>query len=107
MWWWLGLAIASEVLGTVALKWSDGFTRLWPVVVVVAGYAFSFFALSQALVRGMDLGAAYAIWSAIGLSVISVIGVVVFRESLSPVQVVGLGLVVAGITALQLGGTHG
>jgi small multidrug resistance pump len=55
----------------------------------------------------MDLGAAYAIWSAVGLSVISVVGVVVFRESLSPVQVVGLGLVVVGITALQLGGTHG
>lgn len=59
---WLALAITSEIVATTSLKLSDGFTRLVPSVVVVVGYAISFYALSVSL-RSIPLGAVYAIWS--------------------------------------------
>jgi small multidrug resistance pump len=99
----LGLAIVSEVTGTLALKASDGFTRLVPSLVVVAGYAMSFVLLALVLNRGIPVAVAYTIWSAIGVALIAVLGSVVFGEHLAPLQVVGIGLVVAGVAAIQLG----
>jgi small multidrug resistance pump len=106
MWWWLAAAIGCEVLGTVSLRYSDGFTRPGPVLVVLGAYALSFFALSQALTRGMHLASAYAIWSAIGISAIAVLGIVLFDEPVTRVQLFGLVLVTAGVITLQTG-AHG
>ncbi|MEV4623324.1 multidrug efflux SMR transporter [Asanoa sp. NPDC049573] len=103
MWFWLGGAILSEVAATLSLRASAGFTRIVPTVILVVGYAFSFFALSQALKLGMNIGVAYAVWSAIGVALIATIGVVFLRESLSPIQVGGLVLIIAGVVALELG----
>jgi small multidrug resistance pump len=103
MWWWLAVAIASEVCATVSLRYSEGFSRLGPVVVVLVGYTFSFYALSHALQRGMTIATAYAIWSAIGISAIAILGIVLFDESLSVVQLLGLVLVTLGVVALQSG----
>lgn len=106
MWVWLLVAIASEVVATLSLRASEGFTRLLPSVVVVVGYCSAFYALSQALVRGMALGQAYAVWSGLGIASIAILGIFLFGESLSAVQVGGLALVVAGIVMLELGAAH-
>ncbi|WP_028474694.1 DMT family transporter [Nocardioides alkalitolerans] len=106
MWVWLMVAIASEVVATLSLRASEGFTRLLPSVVVVVGYCSAFYALSQALVRGMALGQAYAVWSGLGIASIALLGIVLFGETLGRVQVGGLVLVVVGIVMLELGAAH-
>lgn len=102
----LTLAICAEVLGTTLLKYTAGFTRLWPTVGSLAAYGLSFLLLAQALARGLGVGIAYAIWSGLGTALIVVIGVLVLREPLTAVKVAGLALVVAGVVTLQLGGAH-
>ncbi len=102
-WLFLGLAIGLEVVGTVALKYSQGFSVLLPSVIVVLGYSLSFYCLSLALTRAVPLSSAYAIWSAVGTAVIALAGVLLFAEHLSPVKVAGLLAIIAGVVALNLG----
>ncbi|MFI7671924.1 DMT family transporter [Nocardia sp. NPDC049526] len=102
----LALAIASEITATVSLKISDGFTKLVPSIIVVIGYSAAFFFLSRALKRGMPIGVAYGIWSAVGVAAIAVIGVLFLDERLSLIQVGGIALVILGVLALELGGAH-
>jgi small multidrug resistance pump len=97
---WLALAIGSEIVATVSLKLSDGFSRPLPSVVVVAGYALSFYALSISL-RTIPLGVVYAIWSGVGTAAIVVIGLFLFRETLDAVKVVGIGLIITGVVMLN------
>ncbi|NEW41640.1 multidrug efflux SMR transporter [Nocardia cyriacigeorgica] len=102
----LALAIVSEISATVSLKLSEGFTKLVPSIVVVIGYAAAFVFLSQALKRGMGVGVAYGIWSAVGVAAVAVIGALFLDERLSLVQVGGIVLVILGVVALELGGAH-
>lgn len=102
----LALAIASEVTATVSLKLSEGFSKLTPSIVVVIGYGIAFYCLSQALKRGMQVGVAYGIWSAVGVVAVAIIGALFLDEKLTLVQVGGIGLVIAGVLALELGGAH-
>ncbi|TLG13396.1 multidrug efflux SMR transporter [Nocardia cyriacigeorgica] len=102
----LALAIVSEISATVSLKLSEGFTKLVPSVVVVVGYGAAFVFLSQALKRGMAVGVAYGIWSAVGVAAVAVIGALFLDERLSLVQVGGIVLVILGVVALELGGAH-
>ncbi|GAA1864387.1 multidrug efflux SMR transporter [Pseudonocardia ailaonensis] len=104
MWLWLALAIGAEVSGTVALKFSQGFSRLVPSVIVVLGYGTAFYALSRALSRGMAIGVAYGVWAAVGVAAIAIIGALFLEEPLTWVQVGGIVLVIAGVVALELGG---
>jgi small multidrug resistance pump len=97
---WLALAIASEIVATVSLKLSDGFTKPLPVVAVAAGYGLSFYALSITL-RTIPLGVVYAIWSGVGTAAVVVIGVFLFRETLDAVKVAGIGLIIAGVVVLN------
>jgi len=109
MWFWLVGAILSEVAATISLRLSEGFTRVVPTVILVLGYGFAFFALSQALKQGMAVGVAYGVWSAVGVALIALIGAAFLKEPLSLVQVGGIVLIIAGVLALELGrsGTHG
>ncbi len=102
----LVVAILSEVVATVSLRLSDGFSRLGPSVVAVVGYVAAFALLSQALTRGLALGVAYGTWAAAGVALVAVIGVGFLGESLSWVQIGGVGLVIGGVLALELGGAH-
>ncbi len=102
----LALAIVSEVTATVSLKISDGFSKLAPSVIVVVGYVAAFFFLSQALKRGMTIGVAYGVWSAIGVAAVATIGALFLGESLTAVQMGGIALVILGVLALELGGAH-
>jgi small multidrug resistance pump len=107
VWFWLIGAVLCEVVATISLRLSEGFSRLLPSVVVVVGYGIAFFALSQALVRGLPVGVAYGTWSALGVTLVAIIGVVFLGESLTAVQIGGLGMVIGGVLALELGAAHG
>lgn len=97
----LAVAILCEVIATAALKSSDGFTRLWPSLLVVTGYALAFYALSLAL-RTIPVGVAYAIWSGVGIVGIALIGWFAFRQALDAPAVIGIGLILAGVLVLTL-----
>ena len=97
----LVLAILSEVVGTVALKASEGFARLGPNVLVVVGYSLSFYLLALAL-KQIPLGVAFAIWSGLGTAGAVVAGILLWRESLSPAGVVGILLIIVGVILLNL-----
>jgi len=99
----LALAIVSEVVATVSLKLSEGFSRLGPSAVVVVGYLAAFALLSQALGRGLGVSVAYGVWAAAGVALVAIAGVVLLGESLTWVQVGGIALVIGGVLALELG----
>jgi small multidrug resistance pump len=102
----LGGAIFSEVLATLSLRASDGFSK-WPYgVVVVVGYLVAFGLLSAALQRDVPLGIAYGIWAAAGVAAVALLSVPLFGETLSAVQLFGIVLVIGGVLALELGKSH-
>ncbi|MEO6563866.1 MAG: multidrug efflux SMR transporter [Nitrosospira sp.] len=100
-WLFLSVAIISEVVATSALKASNGFTQLWPSLLVIAGYAIAFFFLSLTL-RTMPVGIAYAIWSGIGIVLVTLIAWFVFGQSLDTPAIIGLTLIITGVVVLQI-----
>ena len=100
-WLFLSIAIIAEVIATSALKAADGFTRLGPSLVVIAGYGIAFYFLSLAL-RGIPVGVAYAVWSGVGIVLISVIGWLAFGQTLDAAAVFGIGLIMAGVIVLNV-----
>jgi small multidrug resistance pump len=98
---YLAIAILAEVLGTSALKASNGFTLWRPSFIVVVAYGVSFYFLALAL-RTIPVGVAYAIWSGVGIVLISAIGWLAFRQALDAAAVVGMGLIVAGVIVINL-----
>lgn len=105
---WLLLigAILAEVTATVSLRFSEGFTRLVPSVITAIGYGTAFFLLAQTLKLGMPVGVAYAIWAAVGVSLVAVIGALFLGEALTWVQVAGVLLIIGGVVAIETGGAH-
>lgn len=100
---WLTLAIAiiAEVIGTSALRASEGFTKLVPSILVVAGYSVAFYFLSLTL-KNIPVGIAYALWSGIGTVLITIVGVVVFNQRLDVPAIVGLSLILIGVLVINL-----
>ena len=98
---YLGIAIVSEVIGTIALKSSEGFTRWLPASIVVVGYASAFYFLSRCLDK-IPVGIAYAVWSGIGIVLISNLGWFVHQQRLDAGAVVGMGLIVAGVIVINV-----
>ena len=101
VWVLLGLAIVAEVIGTTALKMSDGFTKLWPSLWVVVGYALAFYLLSLTL-KHIPVGVAYAVWSGVGIALITLIGWLVFSQTLDWAAWLGIGLIISGVLVLQI-----
>lgn len=97
----LFFAIVAEVVATTALARTDGFTRLWPSVVTIAGYAIAFWSLSFVL-RVMPTGVVYAIWSGLGIVLVALVAWVWTRQTLDLPAIVGLGLIVAGVAVINL-----
>ncbi|MGE3192208.1 MAG: multidrug efflux SMR transporter [Microbacteriaceae bacterium] len=104
---YLAIAIVSEVVATSFLKFTSGEKAIWwayPVVIV--GYLLSFWMLSLTLSAKVPLGIAYAIWAGAGVVLVAIVSWVVFRETLTLVQIIGMGLVIGGVVMLELGAKH-
>lgn len=104
-WLLLSGAIASEVVGTVALKYTNGLSRPLPIAVVVVAYVISFALLAFTL-RHLSLGVAYAVWAGVGTAAIALIGVLLLHESLGGIQAACIGLIVLGVVGLNAAGGH-
>jgi quaternary ammonium compound-resistance protein SugE len=100
-WLILGAAGLLEIGWAVGLKYTQGFTRLWPSLATVSAMAVSLLLLGLAM-RELPLGMAYAIWVGIGALGTGIMGMVLFGESVSATKLVSLALIVAGITGLKL-----
>ena len=100
-WLFLLIAIVAEVIATTALKSSQGFTRLWPSVVVVIGYGLSFYFFALTL-KTIPTGVAYAIWSGVGMVLIALLALIIHHQKLDTPAVVGMGLLIAGVAVMQL-----
>ena len=98
---YLAIAILAEVIATGALKASEGFSKLVPSVVVVVGYGVAFYFLSLVL-KTIPVGVAYAIWSGAGVILISVVGIVAFKQKLDLAAVIGITLIVAGVVVMNV-----
>lgn len=97
----LGLAIVAEVIGTTALKASEGFSRLVPSLIVVAGYAVAFYCLSLVL-KSIPVGVTYAIWSGLGIVLITVVAFLVYGQRIDLAGLIGMGLIIAGVVVLNV-----
>lgn len=100
-WIFLFAAIVAEVIATSALKASDGFTRPWPTVVLVAGYGAAFYLLSLTL-RAIPVGIAYAIWSGVGIILISAVAWFWYGQKLDLPAIIGMALILAGVIVLNV-----
>ena len=98
---YLVLAIVAEVTATTALKASAGMRETLPSVVVVVGYAVSFYFLSLTL-RTMSIGIAYAIWSGVGIVLIAAAGFLLYRQPLDMPALIGMALILAGVLVINL-----
>jgi small multidrug resistance pump len=101
----LTIAILAEVAGTVALKYTNGFTNLGPSALVVAGYGLSFWMLALVL-RDLPIGLTYAVWAAVGTALIAAIGIVAFGEPATTLKLLSLALIIAGTIGLNVAGSH-
>lgn len=98
---YLIMAIAGEVMGTSALKASDGMTKLVPSLFAIVGYSLTFWTLSITL-KTLPVGVVYAIWSGLGIISIVLIGVFIFEETFTLLHLLGTGLIVVGVGVLML-----
>jgi small multidrug resistance pump len=97
---YLFMAILAEVIATSALKSAEGFTKLGPSMLVIIGYGAAFYLLSLVL-RHMTVGIAYAIWSGVGIVLVALVGFVVFREMPDTPAILGMGMIIAGVTVIH------
>jgi small multidrug resistance pump len=100
-WLLLSIAIAAEVTATSFLKSAEGFSRLIPSVIVVIGYAISFYCLSLTL-KTLPVGIVYAVWSGVGVASITLIGWAFFAQALDAAALAGIGLIVAGVVVINV-----
>ena len=98
---YLGVAIAAEVVATSALRASTGFTVLWPSIISIVGYIIAFYFLSLTL-KTMPVGIAYAIWSGVGIVLISIVGWLLYKQALDLPAMLGMGLIMAGVVVINL-----
>jgi Membrane transporters of cations and cationic drugs len=101
---YLAIAIASELLGTAYLKYSEGFTKPLPSVISIVSYGLCFYIFSKSLLT-INLSVAYATWSAVGLIVTALISVFIFKEGITPAGVAALAMITVGVVILNLYGT--
>jgi len=104
---WILLVLAGlfEIVWAVGLKYTEGFTRLWPTVGTVAAMIVSFGLLAHVL-KTLPIGTAYAIWTGIGAVGTALVGIIVLGESASPARLACIGMIAAGIVGLKLVSTH-
>jgi len=102
-WLFLALAIVLEVCGTTCMKLSEGFSRLTPSVLIFVFYGLSFVAFTFAL-RRIDVSFAYALWAGLGVLLIGAVGILYFKELVSVLKIVSIGLIIIGVAGLHASG---
>ena len=100
-WLYLSIAIVAEVIATSALNATDGFTRLAPSLIVIVGYAIAFYFLSLTL-RYIPIGVTYAIWSGVGIILVSIAGVILYKQAVDAPMAIGITLIIAGVLVMNL-----
>ncbi|MFM8269019.1 MAG: DMT family transporter [Pseudomonadota bacterium] len=100
-WLYLSIAILSEVIGTSALKASEGFSKTYPSILVVVGYGTAFYFLSLTL-KTIPVGIAYAIWSGVGVVLITLVGWIAFGQKVDAAGWLGIFLITAGVVVLNV-----
>lgn len=95
------IAILSEVAATSALRASDQFSKLWPSVIVVIGYASAFYFMSLTL-KSIPVGIAYAIWSGVGIVLVSITGYFLYKQKLDMPALMGMSLIIAGVLVINI-----
>jgi small multidrug resistance pump len=100
-WFYLGIAILSEVMATASLKSTEGFTKIGPSLLVLIGYSAAFYFLSLTL-EDIPIGVAYAVWSGVGVATITIVSVVFMEQKIDLAGVLGIGLIVVGVIVLRL-----
>ena len=103
-WILLALAVCAEVCGTQAIKYSNGFTKPLPILVVIVGFAVAFISMAQ-VVKRMDVGLAYALWAGCGIALVTIVAWVLFDQRPSWMSLAGVGVIIAGAAMVCLGGT--
>ena len=99
--WYLAIAIVAEVLAKSALKESQGFSKLLPTLLVMAGYGASFYFLSLVL-QTIPIGVAYALWAGLGIVLITIVGAVVFGQKMDLAAILGIALIISGVVVLRV-----
>jgi len=98
---YLFAAIVSEVIATSALKAAEGFSRFWPSVIVIVGYGLAFYCLSLTM-RTIPIGIAYAIWSGVGIVLIALVGLLLYRQPLDAPALIGMAFILAGVLIINV-----
>ena len=104
-WVLLAAAIATEVVGTLALRASNGLSRLVPTIIVIVGYLASFGLLAVVL-KTMPVGIVYAVWAAVGVALVAVLGKLIFDDPVPPLAMAGMVLIIAGVALVSLSGAR-
>lgn len=97
---YLAISIVAEVVATSALKASDGFSKLWPSVIVVIGYGIAFHFLALTL-KTIPVGVAYAVWAGAGVTIVAIVGWLLFGQKLDTPAIIGMSMIVAGVVIMQ------
>lgn len=97
----LAISIIAEVIATSALKASVQFTKLWPSIIVVIGYSVAFYCMSHVL-KSIPVGITYAIWSGLGIVLITIVGVFMFKQIPDLPAIIGLALIIAGVVVINV-----
>ena len=100
-WIYLLLAGVFEIGFAIGLKYTEGFTRLWPSAATIVAAAISLWLLTQAL-RTIPIGTAYAVWTGIGAVGVATLGILLFSDSASPARLACIALIIAGVVGLKL-----
>lgn len=98
---YLAIAIIAEVIATSSLKASAEFTKLWPSVAVIVGYGAAFYFMTLAL-RQIPLGLTYAVWSGLGIVLVTLVGALLYNEKPDIPALIGMGLIIAGVMVINL-----
>jgi small multidrug resistance pump len=104
-WSYLSAAIASEVVGTIFLRYTEGFTRLGPSALVIVAYVLSLWLTALAL-KSLEISLAYAVWAGVGTAAIAVIGMAAMGESVNALKLASIALVIGGVVGLNLSGAN-
>jgi len=98
---YLAIAITSEVIATSALKASAEFTKLFPSVIVIVGYGLAFYFMTLTL-RSIPLGITYAVWSGIGIVLVSIVGFFLYQEIPDVPAIIGMSLIITGVVVIHV-----